>query len=313
MMKRFFFMVCIVVVAGLGLAACDGLAAAEPGASPAPTATVVPVVATVEKPATPTAEALPSPTAEPAASPTELSVPGSAVSFDRLSLVVPTGVANSGSGTLVAEVAGDNAVPWDIAPAHIQLKLEGFALQDKFHQPQIYVYPAEAYAQAYQGAAQSLERLRGVLSSNSGAPLTNDELPLVPFFNATQIFASHVAVVPFKNGQGVRVVTQYAQGLVPVNNHELIYHFEGLTSDGKYYVIAVLPVTAPGLAEDASLNATVPARGVPLPDFNSANPDMRGYYGQVLQMLDGLQPGAFTPNLDQLDALIGSLSIATDN
>jgi len=30
----------------------------------------------------------------------------------------------------------------------------------------------------------------------------------------------------------------------------------------------------------------------------------------VQQMLEGLQPGAFTPNLDQLDALIGSLSIA---
>jgi len=118
--------------------------------------------------------------------------------------------------------------------------------------------------------------------------------------------------VPFRNGQGVRLLTEYAQYAAPVNNNELIYQFEGLTNDMKYYVIAILPVTVPGLAEDAKPDAAVPAGGVPFPDINSANPDFPGYYGKVKQMLEGLQPGAFTPSLDQLDALIASMNIATN-
>ncbi len=203
----------------------------------------------------------------------------------------------------------------EVAPEHLQLKLEGYALQDKLHQPQIYVYPAEAYAQAqqYGAAAQSLERLRALLARQAGESVTKQELPSAPFFNAAQIIASHIKVVLFQSGRGVRVLPQYAQGLVPINNTELIYHFEGLTNDGQHYVIAILPVTAPGLPEDAKPGATGPEGGVPMPDLNSANPDMPGYYANVQQMLDGLQPGAFTPNLDQLDALIGSLTIVTSN
>ena len=132
----------------------------------------------------------------------------------------------------------------------------------------------------------------------------------MPFFNAAQIITPQIKVVAFQNGRGVRVVTQYAQGLVPINNNELFYHFEGLTDDGQYYVIAILPVTAPTLAGTADLGARVPEGGVPMPDLNSANPDMAGYYAKVQQMLDGMQAGAFTPAIDQLDLLVQSLRIA---
>jgi hypothetical protein len=310
-MKHFFLMLCLVLVAGLGLTACDALGVA------APTPTLAPIIATIAPTAAPTAEVPPSPTVEPppapTAEPTAVPVSGAAVSFDRLNLVAPAGVATGGTGAQVAEVAGENAGPWDIAPAHFQLTLDGYALQGQLLQPRIYVYPADAYAQVRPAAAQSLERLRAVLARPAGAPLTKEELPMVPFFNATQIIATNVKVIPFQNGQGVRVVTQYAQGLVPINNHEVIYHFEGLTSDGKYYVIAVLPVNVPSLAADNNPNTAVPAGGVPLPDLTGANPDMAGYYKQVQQMLDGLQPAAYTPNLDQLDALIQSISITTNN
>ncbi len=98
-----------------------------------------------------------------------------------------------------------------------------------------------------------------------------------------------------------------------INNDELIYHYEGLTDDGQYYVVAILPVAAPGLPEDGQPGSPVPAGGVPVPDWNDMNANWIGYYGEVRQMLQGLEPGAFTPNLDQLDALIGSLTISTLN
>lgn len=238
---------------------------------------------------------------------------GAAVSFDRLSLTLPTSVASGANGTQVDKVEGDNVGPWGVAPAHIELKLDGYALQGKFHQPKIYVYPAETYAQMQNGAAESLKRLKAILAGNPGAPLTTNELPFVPFFNAAQAFAADAKVIAFANGKGVRELTEYAQYPAPINNNELIYQFEGLTDDGKYYVIAILPATAPGLPVDAKPDAVVPAGGVSLPDLNSANPDFPGYYSQVQHNLESLQPGAFTPGLDQLDALIGSMSINTSN
>jgi len=50
-----------------------------------------------------------------------------------------------------------------------------------------------------------------------------------------------------------------------------------------------------------------------VPDFNDVNVNWMGYYGDARQMLQGLEAGAYTPDLDELDALIGSLTIATSD
>jgi hypothetical protein len=300
-MKPFFALLIAALGTGFCLAACGNLV------PPAPTVTLAPTLAN------PTAVASPTVRAEPSTTPTASSLPGTAVSFDRLSLVVPTGVAEGGSGTLVSEAKGDNVAPWDVAPDHIQFKLDGYAVEGKFHQPQIYIYPAEAYAQLQErgAAAQSLERLHAVLAQSSMVNVK--ELPFVPFFNVPQALAAQVKVIPFQHGRGVRMVTEYAMGRAIINNQELIYHFEGLTDDGQYYVIAILPVTAPGLPEDGQPGSVVPPGGVSVPDFNDMNANWMGYYGDARQMLQGLEPGAYNPKLDQLDALIGSLVIATSN
>ncbi len=261
-------------------------------------------------PASPTAAASPTVLVEPSATATAVSFPGTAVTFDRLSLVIPAGVAAGGNGILAPETKGDRVAPWDVAPEHIQFTLDGYALADKFHQPRIHVYPAQAYAELQERgtAAQSLERLRAVLAQS--AMVNIKELPQVPFFNVSQTLAAQVEVIPFQNGRGVRMVTEYAMARAIINNHELFYHFEGLTDDGQYYVVAILPVTAPGLPEDGQPGSPVPPGGLPVPDFDDMNANWMGYYGDARQMLQGLEPGAYTPNLDQLDALIGSLTIA---
>jgi len=297
-MKRSTAFLIIALAAGFCLASC--------GIPVHPTPTVVPAPSL----ANPTAVASPTVRVEPTPPPTASPFPGTMVSFDRLSLVIPTGVGTGGSGTLVPEAKGDDVAPWDVAPAHIQFKLDGYALGGKFFEPQIYVYPAEAYAQLQERgtAAQSLERLRAVLAQS--AMVNNKELPSVPFFNVPQALAAQVKVIPFQLGRGVRMVTEYAGGRAIINNHELIYHFEGLTDDGQTYVIAILSVSAPGLPEDGQPGGLVPPDGVLVPDFNDINANWMGYYGEARQMLQGLEPGAYNPDLDQLDALIGSLTIA---
>jgi hypothetical protein len=306
-MKRFFALLTAVLAAGFCLAACSNLVPSAPTVTPAPTVLPAPTLADL------TAVAAPSATAEPSPTPPTSALAGTAVSFDRLSLVIPTGVAAAGSGTLVPEATGEDVAPWDVAPEHIQFQLDGYALEGKFYQPQIYVYPAQAYAQLQERgtAAQSLAQLRVVLAQS--AMVNIKELPSVPFFNVSQALAAQVKVIPFQNGRGVRMVTEYAMGRAIINNHELIYHFEGLTSDEHYYVIVILPVTAPGLPEDGQPGGAVPPGGVPVPDFNDLNANWMAYFGDTRQMLQDLEPGAYNPDLDQLDALIGSLTIAASD
>ena len=302
-MKRFSALLIIALVIGSFLTACSLPAPAEPTAGP----TVAP------EPTLANPTAVPSPTVkvEPSIAPTATSLPGTAVTFDRLSLVIPTGVAAAGSGTLVPEATGEDVAPWDVAPEHIQFQLDGYALEGKFYQPQIYVYPVQAYAQLQErgSAALSIEQLRAVLAQSSMVNVK--ELPAVPFFNVPQTLAAQVKVIPFQNGRGVRVVTLYAMARAIINNNELIYHFEGLTEDERYYVVAILPVTAPILPEDGQPGGTVPPGGVPVPDYNDMNANWIGYYGEARQMLQDLEAGAYSPTLDQLDALMGSLTIDT--
>ena len=255
----------------------------------------------------------PTAVAAPAVNPTASAFSGAAASFDRLSLVVPSGIAAGGSGMIVPQATGETVAPWEVAPEHLQFQLDGYVLEGKFHQAQIYVYPAQAYAalQERGSAAQSIEQLRAILAQSGMVNVK--ELPCVPFFNVPQALAAQVQVIPFQNGRGVRMVTEYAMGHAIINNHELVYHFEGLTGDEQYYVIAILPVTAPGLPADGQPGSPVPPGGVPVPDFNDMNATWMGYYGEARQMLQGLEPGAYQPGLDQLDALIGSLAIAASD
>jgi hypothetical protein len=136
-----------------------------------------------------------------------------------------------------------------------------------------------------------------------------DQLPAVPFFNAAQIFASNVQTISFQNGDGVRFLTEYSQFAAPVNNHELIYHFQGFTSDGEYYIIAMLPVTAPVLADTSDAEAPLPPGGVPYPFMADPNADMQSYYASITDLLNATPSDAFSPTIYQLDSLIQSMRI----
>jgi hypothetical protein len=155
-----------------------------------------------------------------------------------------------------------------------------------------------------------MHRLRNVMNKSS-ASISAEELPAVPFFNAAQVFASNIQFTAFQNGQGVRFVTEYAQYAASVNNHDLFYHFQGFSDDGEYYVVAIFPITAPKLAETSDADAPLPEGGIPYSYFaEGANADMPKYYASMTDLLNATPPEAFTPTINQLDALIQSMRIA---
>jgi hypothetical protein len=234
------------------------------------------------------------------------------VTVDPLSIVLSPALAGGVRGLQRLRAEGDAVAPWEVTPGHVQLKLEGYLLQNRFHEPQIYVYPAQAYAEMYPPAFESLHRLNNILYT-PGGPAPSNPLPAVPFFNAAQVFASNIQVVSFQNGQGVRFLTEYAQSAASANNHDLFYHFQGVTRDGAYYIVAILPVSAPVLAETSDAGAVLPAGGVPYPYMADPNADMELYYASVIDLLNATPAEAFAPTLTQLDSLIQSIRVAGPN
>jgi hypothetical protein len=187
--------------------------------------------------------------------------------------------------------------------------LNNYILQGTFHQPQIYVYPAMTYVELVPAAFESMHRLRNAM--NPGMAIDPDQLPSVPFFNAAPVFASNIQAVSFQNGSGIRFLTEYAQYPAPVNNHELFYQFQGFTNDGEYYVVAILPITAPVLAETSDAGSPLPFDGVQYPFFADPNTEtLQKYYGDVANLLNATRPEVFTPSVNQLDQLIQSIQIA---
>jgi len=230
-------------------------------------------------------------------------VEGTPIAFENVSFSIPAGLANSANTEKMTAVDSNSGAPWDIAPTHLRFTLTGYQLQGKFHEPRVFVYPADEYTQSNPTAAEQIDRLKKILA---GGTIMQETMPTVPFFNAASQIAADIKIVPFQNGGGVRSLTQYAQYAAPINNRELFYHFQGLTSDRKYYVIAILPITAAILPEDEKPEARVPEGGIPIPTAVGPN---NVYYFSVTEKLNSLSPDAYTPSVSTLDTLIQSILV----
>ncbi|MGA2112392.1 MAG: hypothetical protein ABSG98_09645 [Anaerolineales bacterium] len=75
------------------------------------------------------------------------------------------------------------------------------------------------------------------------------DLPFLPLENAAPLLHAQASFLAFRNGTGVRHLTQYAQVYVLINNPWLIYTFRGLTRAGKYYGSAILAVSCSQLSD----------------------------------------------------------------
>jgi hypothetical protein len=233
---------------------------------------------------------------------------GTAVSYGNVSFFLPKELAsNALAGTAPAVVGIADGPGWDVAPEHIKFQLENYALYDTFHEPYILMIPAPEYAAVNEQAAKNIARLQAIISG-AAAP-TAENLPHVTTFNAGQLFAAQIEIVRFANGSGVRFLTEYGQYFATANNHDLFYQFQGLTSDGKYYILAILPASHPLLAHDEKPETAPPPGGIPFPGYENESA-LTNYYIDVVNLLNSAAPDSFIPALTNLDALIQSISIA---
>jgi hypothetical protein len=217
---------------------------------------------------------------------------------DSISVTVNVdGVAQDFTSQVVTAVTPDSDGPWwGVMPQYTLLTLQGYSIVGHLMEAQIFVYPVEGLSvnEVASGIAGSLGAL--LQSQQAG-----DNMPYLPLYNAAQVMHAQVAYLDFKNGKGVRYLTQFDQAPLPINNYELHYTFQGLTSDGKYYVAAALPVNLAGLPSDASVDLNNPPTNF-MEDFPA-------YLSDTVDVLNGQPASAFTPDLSQLDAMMASLEI----
>jgi hypothetical protein len=266
---------------------------------PEPSETEQPALAPSETPVpdNPTAEVLPS--AAPTEAESTATPPAQLIQVDYAGVVFSfdPSIAASADHETVAATTGAEVAPWEQAPQHTVFTLSGYPLTGTFHQPQIFIYPLQDYLAIDPTIGDSLANLQQMLIEKSTAQLPKD-LPFFQTWNAGQMMYARVEFLNFKNGSGVRYLTQYGQSFYPINNTDIFYTFQGVTSDGKYLVSAVLPVSNPILPDPETV----------LQDQKFAD-QYESYIDGIKAQLNEQPDASFQPDLSGLDQMMNSLEI----
>jgi hypothetical protein len=269
-----------------------------PVPTPEPTQVILTEPATVLPPT-----AVPA-TAEPTVTEATAIVPsttgnGPLNEFSWFNINLPAGVANGGQSVVVAEMPpSDQSPAWDVAPQHEDISLTGYVLTGSFHEAQINVYPVQEFIALNPIVAERITTLQKIIQDKSNEP---GNVPILPVWNATQVFFSNPTYLDFQNGSGIRYLTQYGQAIMPINNHDLFYSFQGLTTDGKYWISAILPVNHPSI--QATYDDPLPA------DIDQFMANYEQYTTLLRANLDTQPPATFKPSLADLDAMISSIIV----
>jgi len=231
---------------------------------------------------------------------------GIPVSFQNVSFVIPEGLASGATSELIPAVDESAGGPWGVAPEYISFTLTDYTgRQDEFFKAVVNIYPAAEYTSVNSWAASSTTRLQALLASPA-TPLTNDNLSTVPFNGAAaQQYAAKAKFIAFNGGNGVSMISQYAQFPGPILKDNSFYHYEGLTSDGKYLVAVLFPLNLPLQSTVENPNAD----GIIHPDDISDTAALTAYYQGITDKLNAASADSFQPSLTLLDAFIQSIIV----
>lgn len=174
-------------------------------------------------------------------------------------------------------------------------------------QPLIAVYAVEGDKQDYLYPLNSLPELQRLLDKRIQPSPWFDHAPL------------HVRpqYLDFAGGAGVRGIIEYAQDIFFYTNNGLLYNFDGLTRDGRYYVNVRVPVAVPFLMDldgaDPRTNTNPGAIAIPdwTSDYKAQGQIIQAYNQEALRRFYQAADADFTPDLAVLDALVHSLQVVT--
>ncbi|MBK9782228.1 MAG: hypothetical protein IPP55_19700 [Anaerolineales bacterium] len=225
----------------------------------------------------------------------QLTPDGTPLQTAEISFLIPNSVANDATSSMTTEVEYPYVNPsLGDMPQHLSIKFNLYAVSNSVYTPRIMIFRADEYSQYSEMTASTVKVLQ-TTQYIDGQPLP-DELDTN--------FTVQIHALDFQNGHGVRYLTQVMQNFGPITNDALFYYYQGVTSDNKYFVQAILPINAAFLPADGNIDTPVPADGVP---FNMD--DFPGYLDAVAQKLNSTETYNFNPFLDALDEMIASMQV----
>jgi hypothetical protein len=219
-------------------------------------------------------------------------------SCNELSFFLNSTLAKAAKCETIPASGGPDAMPFETYPLYTKVTLTSYLLGNRMMQPVISVFSVPDYAALL---PDTVNPAVSALQTLLGGGTAGGDMPILPVQNARQLFITQSALLGFQSGNGIGFVTQYAQAYVPINNHDLFFSFQGLTSDGQYWVSVILPITHPSLWD---------TRGDPSNTvYGVINDNPDAYYSQQATDLNSKGPRTFIPMLTLLTDLVESILI----
>lgn len=196
-----------------------------------------------------------------------------------------------------------------------QNRLFTFDLSTSFSDMYIAVYPLDDFPRMYavdkgsvEGAIKENENLKKVLKDKNFR--VENQIPYLPFIDAGQTFQAKVKHFDFPGGKGILFLTFWETQFEFPSNRQLRYVFEGLTNDGKYYILAEMPVSVDFLPEESSDEYEgYKIYGKEKFDGKVVLKRMSEVNKKIGNRLENLPENEFKPKLKNLEEVISSLKI----
>ncbi len=226
---------------------------------------------------------------------------GLSYTIGNINLIIPEELATGASAitTVDVEYPYINPSSGDM-PSHTVIQLDGYSLPKSNRSARIIIFKAVEYAGYTSKTSEIITALQN-LPPDAGQPF--------PEALTTTFYAQSVSLNS-KTTHGIRYLTQVMDAFVTINNWDLFYYYQGLTTDGQYYIEAILPINLGFLPLDNSMNAVLPPEGIPFPFDNLGDIDARNaYYDAVRNKLNATAQSDFQPALEVVDAMVKSISV----
>jgi len=123
-------------------------------------------------------------------------------------------------------------------PEHLEIRLQ--AGDDKTA-PLLYVFPVQQYEAMSEAAAAEIADLRSLLAERPTEIL--EDLPFLPMYLAVESYHSDPKYIDFQNGSGISYLARVDHDHSLATDESIFYTFQGLTTDGQYYIAAMVPIS----------------------------------------------------------------------